>query len=326
MTGADPGDAVAARRRLGRPPRRRRRARRRLRAARDPLPPRRRGPRPALRRTASACSPGRGRSPSSSGSACPRRSTSMRAALGRPERDYRLSHPCPGNRQRLGYTRIVQLLVYLVIVPTVLLLLVGHRAHVPGQRLQLRLRRPHGQLRARRGHGHRPRPRVPPARGEPQRAPGRLRLEGEPRASHAAHEHPPLRRDDGARPRRPGRRRQVPRRRSARETERLTRRIERLLDWGRMEAGRKLFDLREETVARRHRRRRPGVRAAPPPATRRSSSRRDVEPGLPAVLVDRAAMVDASATCSPTRVKYGGDAAGRDAPRARRARRASPSR
>src|ERR1700690_3593597 len=32
------------------------------------------------------------------------------------------------------------------------------------------------------------------------------------------------------------------------ETERLPRRIERLLDWGRMEAGRKLYDLKEETV------------------------------------------------------------------------------
>src|SRR5579864_9239247 len=32
------------------------------------------------------------------------------------------------------------------------------------------------------------------------------------------------------------------------ETSRLSRRIERLLDWGRMEAGRKLFDLRDEDV------------------------------------------------------------------------------
>src|ERR1700728_4490749 len=33
------------------------------------------------------------------------------------------------------------------------------------------------------------------------------------------------------------------------ETQRLTRRIERLLDWGRMEAGRKQFELHEESVA-----------------------------------------------------------------------------
>src|SRR5580700_1792781 len=32
------------------------------------------------------------------------------------------------------------------------------------------------------------------------------------------------------------------------ETQRLTRRIERLLDWGRMESGRKLFELREDSV------------------------------------------------------------------------------
>jgi hypothetical protein len=50
-------------------------------------------------------------------------------------------------------------------------------------------------------------------------------------------------------------RRRTSARRARTETERLTQLIERLLDWGRMEAGRKQFDLREEND-RRHRRRR----------------------------------------------------------------------
>ena len=62
-------------RRLGRAPRRRGRARRRLRPARDAVSPRRARPRASAATTASGCSRGRARSPSSCGSASRRRST-----------------------------------------------------------------------------------------------------------------------------------------------------------------------------------------------------------------------------------------------------------
>src|SRR5579863_327711 len=84
-----------------------------------------------------ACSHGRARSPSSCGSAstprskpCAQRcermvsptdSSSHASISGRP----RALGPSAWSGQRLGYRRIVQLLVYLVIVPTVLILLVG---------------------------------------------------------------------------------------------------------------------------------------------------------------------------------------------------------
>jgi two-component system phosphate regulon sensor histidine kinase PhoR len=90
-----------------------------------------------------------------------------------------------------------------------------------------------------------------------------------------------------------------------RDSERLTRRIERLLDWGRMEAGRKLFELREMSVddiveevlesfaplRERHPDLDFGV---------------DVEPGLPNVSVDVSAMVDAMGNLLSNAVKYGG--------------------
>jgi two-component system phosphate regulon sensor histidine kinase PhoR len=90
-----------------------------------------------------------------------------------------------------------------------------------------------------------------------------------------------------------------------RETERLTQVIERLLDWGRMEAGRKQYDLHETQVSaivddavqsfalRKHRH---------PELTFTS----DVEPDLPVVQVDRAAMVDAIGNLLSNAVKYGG--------------------
>jgi two-component system phosphate regulon sensor histidine kinase PhoR len=89
------------------------------------------------------------------------------------------------------------------------------------------------------------------------------------------------------------------------ETERLTQVIERLLDWGRMEAGRKQYDLREENVS-----------AVIDEAVRAFQPRRQrhadmdftvkVDAGLPLVVVDRASMVDAIDNLLSNAVKYGG--------------------
>jgi two-component system phosphate regulon sensor histidine kinase PhoR len=90
----------------------------------------------------------------------------------------------------------------------------------------------------------------------------------------------------------------------ATETERLTRRIERLLDWGRMEAGRKLYDLREESVADIVDE---AVQAFP--AARLEAEVQlvtEVEPGLPSVFADRHAMVDAIVNLLTNAHKYGG--------------------
>jgi two-component system phosphate regulon sensor histidine kinase PhoR len=91
----------------------------------------------------------------------------------------------------------------------------------------------------------------------------------------------------------------------AAETERLTQRIERLLDWGRMEAGRRLYEMRDETVSAiveevaeafaPHRSHRPDIDFAV-----------EVDPGLPKVHVDRGAMVDAIGNLLSNAVKYGG--------------------
>jgi two-component system phosphate regulon sensor histidine kinase PhoR len=89
------------------------------------------------------------------------------------------------------------------------------------------------------------------------------------------------------------------------ETDRLTQVIERLLDWGRMEAGRKQFDRRDESVsalvdeavhafgAQLHRH--PQLVFAT-----------KVEPGLPKLFVDRLAMADAIGNLLSNAVKYGG--------------------
>jgi two-component system phosphate regulon sensor histidine kinase PhoR len=88
------------------------------------------------------------------------------------------------------------------------------------------------------------------------------------------------------------------------ETERLTRRIERLLDWGRMEAGRKLYDLREENIV-------DIISEAEQafPAARLEAGvelETDVEPDLPTVFADRHAMVDAIVNLLTNAQKYGG--------------------
>jgi two-component system phosphate regulon sensor histidine kinase PhoR len=89
------------------------------------------------------------------------------------------------------------------------------------------------------------------------------------------------------------------------ETERLTQVIERLLDWGRMEAGRRQYDIREESVAAVVE---DTVRAFEPRRHRNPDMEFsvEVEPALPPVLVDRAAMVDAIDNLLSNAVKYGG--------------------
>jgi two-component system phosphate regulon sensor histidine kinase PhoR len=90
------------------------------------------------------------------------------------------------------------------------------------------------------------------------------------------------------------------------DTQRLTRRIERLLDWGRMEAGRKQFELHDDSVE-----------AVIEDSAQAFASLREqhprlvfrvvVPPDLPSVLVDRAAMVEAISNLLGNAVKYGGD-------------------
>jgi len=89
------------------------------------------------------------------------------------------------------------------------------------------------------------------------------------------------------------------------ETERLTRRIERLLDWGRMESGRKLFELREDSVAGMVD---DAVQAFEPLRHQHPDMKfsAEVDPGIPALLMDRAAMVDAVGNLLGNAVKYGG--------------------
>jgi two-component system, OmpR family, phosphate regulon sensor histidine kinase PhoR len=89
------------------------------------------------------------------------------------------------------------------------------------------------------------------------------------------------------------------------ETKRLTRRIERLLDWGRMEQGRKLFELREDSVAAMVE---DVVQAFEPlrhqnPGLTFSS---EIDAGVPSVPMDRAAIVDAVGNLLGNAVKYGG--------------------
>jgi two-component system phosphate regulon sensor histidine kinase PhoR len=91
------------------------------------------------------------------------------------------------------------------------------------------------------------------------------------------------------------------------ETERLTRRIERLLDWGRMEAGRKLYEFHEVSVQDLI----DEVVQAFPPARLGDDLELSIEvaPALPAVLVDRHAIVDAVVNLLSNAHKYGGSPA-----------------
>jgi two-component system phosphate regulon sensor histidine kinase PhoR len=209
------------------------------------------------------------------------------------------------NRQRLGYTRIVQLLVYLVIVPTVLLLLVGIVLMFLGNvfnvlfgvltvsfvlvavtgivlvlvflRREANLSELQADFVSKVSHELRT-----PLTSIRLFAETMARARGDQTVQDKSLEALGL------------------------ETERLTRRIERLLDWGRMEAGRKQFELRDETV-----------QAVIDEALQAFAPLRDqnpglqlsteVEPGLPIVHVDRPALVDALGNLLGNALKYGGD-------------------
>jgi len=76
-----------------------------------------------------------------------------------------------------------------------------------------------------------------------------------------------------------------------RETERLSNRIERLLDWGRMEAGRRIYQLRPDSASGIVSESIEHFRAAILGQTRELQV--DVEPNLPPVAADRGALIDA---------------------------------
>lgn len=88
------------------------------------------------------------------------------------------------------------------------------------------------------------------------------------------------------------------------ECERLTARIERLLDWGRMEAGRKLYELKEEKVEAVVE---SAVDAFSPLRHGNLEFSCDVAASLPHVSVDRDALVDAIVNLLSNAYKYGGD-------------------
>ncbi len=87
------------------------------------------------------------------------------------------------------------------------------------------------------------------------------------------------------------------------ETARLTRRIERLLDWGRMEAGRKLYHLQEEGVQQIVEE---AIAAFPPVRFDQVTFTSDLARDLPKVLADRPALVDALVNLLSNAHKYGG--------------------
>ncbi|MBX3205295.1 MAG: two-component sensor histidine kinase [Labilithrix sp.] len=89
------------------------------------------------------------------------------------------------------------------------------------------------------------------------------------------------------------------------ESERLSKMIERLLDWGRMEAGRKIYELRSEKVADILE---DALRAYAPHLELGGDLDFGVEamPGLPDVMVDRAALVGAIVNLLSNAQKYGG--------------------
>ncbi len=209
------------------------------------------------------------------------------------------------DRQRLGYTRIVQLLVFLVIVPTVLLLLLGIVLMFLGNvfnvlfgvltvsfvlvavtgivlvlvflRREANLSELQADFVSKVSHELRT-----PLTSIRLFAETMTRARGDQATQDKCLEALGL------------------------ETERLTRRIERLLDWGRMEAGRKMYDPRDEKVETVLDE---AVQAFAPlrqqnPALEFSS---EVEPGLPPVNVDRSAIVDAIGNLLGNAVKYGGE-------------------
>lgn len=90
----------------------------------------------------------------------------------------------------------------------------------------------------------------------------------------------------------------------ARETARLTDRIQRLLDWGRMEAGRRVYERKLEVVDDVVS---DAVRAFDAATVgRKVDVDVDVAPGLPLILADRAALVDALVNLLSNAYKYTG--------------------
>ncbi len=89
------------------------------------------------------------------------------------------------------------------------------------------------------------------------------------------------------------------------ESERLGARIDRLLDWGRMEAGRKVYDLREEKVQ-------PIIEEAAAHFRSMTAGTSDLvfdvacDPAVPPALVDRHAIVDLVLNLLTNAQKYGG--------------------
>ena len=87
------------------------------------------------------------------------------------------------------------------------------------------------------------------------------------------------------------------------ECGRLTARIERLLDWGRMEAGRRLYELSEQRVEDIVSR---ALDAFSPLRTGKLDFESVVEDGVPTVWADRDALVDAIVNLLSNAHKYGG--------------------
>jgi two-component system phosphate regulon sensor histidine kinase PhoR len=206
------------------------------------------------------------------------------------------------NRQRIGYRRIVQLLVYLVILPTVMILGVGIVLMFLGEKynlvfgiltvafvsavgtgvvLVLVFVRREANLSALQADF------VSKVSHELRTPLTAIRLFAETieRATNEKMRHECVER-------------------LITESERLGSRIERLLDWGRMEAGRKVYDLREERL--------PPIIEETAEHFRAMAVGSDVvfevtcEPDVPPVLVDRHAIVDLLLNLLTNAQKYGG--------------------
>ena len=211
--------------------------------------------------------------------------------------------PKTKNRQRLGYRRIAQLLVYLIIIPTVLLLGVGIVSMFLGEifnivfgvltvsfvavlvtgtvlvlvflRREANLSELQSDFTSKVSHELRtPLTAIRLLVETMERADGNEKARAQCLSALST------------------------------ETERLSALIERLLDWGRMEAGRKQFELREERVEDVIDE---AVRAFSPLRSETSLSfESDVEPNLAPIFVDRHAIVDALVNLLSNAHKYGG--------------------
>jgi two-component system phosphate regulon sensor histidine kinase PhoR len=210
----------------------------------------------------------------------------------------------PKNRQRLGYRRIVQLLVYLVIIPTALILLVGivlmflgsafHLLFgaltvsfvlvaVTGIVLVLVFLRREANLSELQADF------VSKVSHELRTPLTSIRLFAETMQRTRGDQTTQDKCLDGL----------------GRETDRLVQVIERLLDWGRMEAGGKLFELQPQTpsnlIAKT-------IEAFTPVRDRHPELDLTVhvDAGLPPVNADVGAMVDALGNLLNNALKYGG--------------------